>query len=75
MEEKTLGFTGTLKLLDEMMETDEKWPVSEVYTKEELSTLDELLTDPEIETEESKSRRRSALKYEYFRTMTPYGNI
>ena len=73
MKEKTLGFTGTLKLLDEMMETDEKWPVSEVYTKEELSTLDKLLTDPE--TEESKSRRRSALKYEYFRTMTPYGNI
>ena len=47
--EKTegLGFTGTLALLDEMME----------------------------ETAEEKSRRRSALKYEYFRTMTPYGNI
>ena len=71
MKEKTLGFTGTLKLLDEMLEEE----LYTVYTKEELSTLDELLTDPEIETEESKSRRRSALKYEYFRTMTPYGNI
>ena len=42
-----MGFTGTLALLDEMME----------------------------ETEEEKSRRRTALKYTYFRTMTPHGNI